>query len=90
MFIPFQVVRMSQTQYFGPDGIPSRPLKECAGQIAPSLCDIFNHSLQPGRIPSIGKRYSDTQETTKRTRRKVSTYFPAPHSEQSFRTVRLH
>jgi hypothetical protein len=43
----------------------------------------------PFRV-EIGKRYSDTQETAKRTRRKLSTYFPAPHSEQSFRTVRLH
>ncbi|CAB3993757.1 Hypothetical predicted protein [Paramuricea clavata] len=39
----------------------------------------------PFRV-EIGKRYSDTQETTKRTRRKLPTYFPAPHSEQSFRT----
>ena len=28
----------------GPDGIPSRLLKECAGQIASSLCDIFNYN----------------------------------------------
>ncbi|CAB4005603.1 Hypothetical predicted protein [Paramuricea clavata] len=32
----------------GPNGIPSRPLNEFAGQIAPSLCNIFNHSLQSG------------------------------------------
>jgi hypothetical protein len=39
----------------GTDGIPSWLLKECAGQIAPSLCDIFNHSLQSGRLPSKWK-----------------------------------
>ena len=35
----------------GPDEIPPRILKECAHQIAPSLCLIFNQSLQLGSLP---------------------------------------
>lgn len=34
----------------GPDGIPL-----CSEQIAPSLCDVFNHSLRSGRFPSEWK-----------------------------------
>jgi hypothetical protein len=29
----------------GPDGIPSRLLKECGQEIAPSVCALFNQSL---------------------------------------------
>ena len=32
----------------GPDEIPPRILKECAHQIAPSLCPMFNQSLKHG------------------------------------------
>ena len=39
----------------GPDGIPARILKECSHQIAPSICDLFNHSLRTGRLPSQWK-----------------------------------
>jgi hypothetical protein len=36
----------------GPDGIPSRLLKECSHEIAPSVCALFNQSFNIGRIPS--------------------------------------
>ena len=39
----------------GPDGIPTRLLKECSFQIAPSVCELFNHSLHTGQIPSEWK-----------------------------------
>ncbi|CAB4021912.1 Hypothetical predicted protein, partial [Paramuricea clavata] len=39
----------------GPDGIPTRLLQECSIQIAPSICELFNHSLHTGRIPSEWK-----------------------------------
>ena len=39
----------------GPDGIPARLLKECSQQIAPSLCSLFNLSLQTSWIPSEWK-----------------------------------
>ncbi|CAB4012394.1 Hypothetical predicted protein, partial [Paramuricea clavata] len=39
----------------GPDEIPSRILKECAHQIAPSLCLLFNQSLRHGSLPEEWK-----------------------------------
>ena len=35
----------------GPDGIPSRLLKETASVIAPSTCKLFNKSLSTGTVP---------------------------------------
>ena len=34
-----------------PDKIPVHLLKECSEQIAPSLCSLFNHSLNIDQIP---------------------------------------
>ena len=39
------------TKTHGPDGIHPRLLKECSEQIGPSLCALFNHSLNCGRVP---------------------------------------
>ncbi|CAB4036479.1 Hypothetical predicted protein, partial [Paramuricea clavata] len=39
----------------GPDGIPPRLLKETAHQIAPSLCSLFNRSLNSGSLPEDWK-----------------------------------
>ena len=39
------------TKAHGPDGIHPRLLKECSEQIGPSLCALFNHSLNCGRVP---------------------------------------
>ena len=46
---------MNNGQNTGPDEIPPRILKECAHQIAPSLCLLFNQSLQHGSIPKEWK-----------------------------------
>ncbi|CAB3984285.1 Hypothetical predicted protein [Paramuricea clavata] len=34
----------------GPDGIPSQLLQACNLEIAPSICELFNHSLDTGHI----------------------------------------
>ena len=39
----------------GPDEIPTRILRETATTIAPSLCKLFNRSLEVGYIPSEWK-----------------------------------
>ncbi|CAB3995182.1 Hypothetical predicted protein [Paramuricea clavata] len=39
----------------GPDGIPARLLQVCALEIAPSICELFNRSLQTGHVPSEWK-----------------------------------
>ena len=35
----------------GPDGIPSRLLKEVANKLSPCLILVFNASLQQGKLP---------------------------------------
>ncbi|CAB4001946.1 Hypothetical predicted protein [Paramuricea clavata] len=39
----------------GPNGIPTHLLLEGSIQIAPSICELFNHSLHTGQIPSKWK-----------------------------------
>ena len=39
----------------GADGTPTRVLKEYSFQIAPKICELFNHSLYTGHIPSESK-----------------------------------
>ena len=40
----------------GPDGIPSRLLKEVASELSPSITLLFNASLQQGNIPDDWKK----------------------------------
>ena len=35
----------------GPDALPARILKECANELAPSLCFLFNKSIKSGKLP---------------------------------------
>ena len=42
---------LDPTKAAGPDEIPARILKETAATIAPSLCMLFNRSLEEGYIP---------------------------------------
>ena len=60
----------------GPDGIPSRLLKECHQQIAPSLCDVFNHSLVSGRVPSEWKSANITSIHKKKQKEPAGNYRP--------------
>ena len=46
---------LDPTKATGPDGIPGRILQECISVIAPSLCLLFNHSLNSGAAPSEWK-----------------------------------
>ena len=43
------------TKASGPDEIPARLLKTCSNEIAPSLCSLFNRSLETARLPSERK-----------------------------------
>ena len=60
----------------GPDGLPSRLLKECAQQIAPSLCTLFNHSLQCGRMPLEWKSANITPLHKKQRKEPAENYRP--------------
>ena len=39
----------------GPDAISPRILKECAAELAPSISQLFNFSLNHGKLPSVWK-----------------------------------
>ncbi len=60
----------------GPDGIPARLLKECCQEIAPSLCTLFNLSLQTGRILSEWKSADVTPVNTKNSKKPAENYKP--------------
>jgi hypothetical protein len=60
----------------GPDGLPSRLLNECAQQIAPSLCTLFNHSLQCGRMPLEWKSANITPLHKKHLKEPAENYRP--------------
>ena len=60
----------------GPDGIPSRLLKECSQEIAPSVCALFNQSLNIGRIPSEWKSANVTPIYKKDLRELAENYRP--------------
>ena len=58
----------------GPDGIPTRLLQECSFQIAPSICDLFNHSLHTGQIPTEWKSANVTP-VHKKDRKEPAKYY---------------
>ena len=39
----------------GPDSVPTLVLKECASELAPSVCKLFNLSIETGIVPSEWK-----------------------------------
>ena len=42
----------------GPDAISTRILKECAAELARSITQLFNFSLDRGKLPSVWKSAS--------------------------------
>ena len=70
----------------GPDEIPAKLLKETASVIAPSLCKIFNKSLQLGSLPSVWKLANvvpvHKKGQCKRTRGKLSSHLFIANSVQ--------
>ena len=59
MFQPSSVLQVTKvikklvnSKATGTDGIPKKALKECAENIAPSLTDIFNFSIETGVFPN--------------------------------------
>ena len=60
----------------GPDGIPARLLKKCCQEIAPSLCALFNLSLQTGRIASEWKSADVTPAHKRNSKKPAENYRP--------------
>ena len=65
----------------GPDEIPAKLLKETSSVIAPSLCKIFNKSLQLGSLPSDWK-LANVVSGCKRPLGKLAPHLSTPNSVQ--------
>ena len=48
--------KIDTSKAVGPDGINPKLLKEGAHQLAPSLCKLYNLSLDLGKVPKIWKK----------------------------------
>ncbi|CAB3990931.1 Hypothetical predicted protein [Paramuricea clavata] len=70
------LLTLDTTKATGPDGIPSRLLKETAWQIAPSLTQIFNKSLSCGEIPDEWKLANIVPVHKKGEKSQVENYRP--------------
>ena len=60
----------------GPDGIPSRLLKEVANELSPCLTLVFNTSLQQGKLPIDWKKAIVTPRFKKGNRNDPVNYRP--------------
>ncbi|CAB4037986.1 Hypothetical predicted protein, partial [Paramuricea clavata] len=70
------LLALDTTKATGPEGIPSRLLKETAWQIAPSLTKIFNKSLSCGEIPDEWKLANIVPVHKKGEKSQVENYRP--------------
>ncbi|CAB4017575.1 Hypothetical predicted protein, partial [Paramuricea clavata] len=64
------------TKAHGPDRIHPRLLKECSEQIGPSLCALFNHSLNCGRVPIEWKAANITPVHKKESKEVAENFRP--------------
>ena len=60
----------------GPDEIHPRLLKVCCEQIGRSLCALFNHSLNCGRVPTKWKSANITAVHKKKSKKLAENYRP--------------
>ena len=70
------LMNLDTLKAFGSDGIPSRLLKACRLEIAPSVCELFNHSLHTCRIPSEWKSADVTPVHKKERKELAENYKP--------------
>ncbi|CAB4002720.1 Hypothetical predicted protein [Paramuricea clavata] len=64
------------TKAHGPDGIHPRLLKECSEQIGQSLCALFNHSPNCGRVPIEWKAANITPVHKKESKEVAENFRP--------------
>ena len=60
----------------GPDSIPTLVLKECARELAPSVCRLFNLSLVSGKVPTEWKYALVVPVHKKGKKEEVTNYRP--------------
>ena len=74
----------------GPDGIPSRLLKEVASELSPSITLLFNASLQQGNIPDDWKKALVTPLFKKGNRNNPVNYRPISLNISLLQTFRTY
>jgi hypothetical protein len=67
---------LNPNKAYGPDGLPTRILKECAATLAPSLTILFNRSLCVGEVPDQWKLANVVPIFKKGEKDDVSNYRP--------------
>jgi hypothetical protein len=50
-----ELKKLNPSKAPGPDGLPTKVLKECAQELTPSITELFNDSLSQGIIPKAWK-----------------------------------
>jgi exonuclease III len=60
----------------GPDGLPTRVLKECAPELTPSITNLFNNSLIMGLVPKAWKHANIVPLHKKGNKHQANNYRP--------------
>ena len=68
--------KLDENKATGLDSIPALLLKNCAANLSPSLCDLFNKSLSSGVVPSEWKLANISPIPKKSSVHDVSNYRP--------------
>ena len=74
--VSLAINKLDENKVTGPDSIPALLLKNCAANISPSLCDLFNKSLSSGVVPSEWKLANISPIPKKSSVHDVSNYRP--------------
>jgi len=71
-----ELAKLNTSKAPGPDGVPSRVLKDCAAELAPSLTLLFNKSLTLGKFPQEWKKANVVPVHKKGSKTDVKNYRP--------------
>jgi hypothetical protein len=70
------LINLDTSKAIGYDDMSPRVLKECAAELAPSLCEIFNRSLSQGKLPLDWLKANVIPVFKKNDRESVENYRP--------------
>lgn len=70
------LTKLETSKAIGPDGIPSKILKDFADELTHPITELFNQSLTSGKVPSDWKRANIIPVYKKEDRRIVKNYRP--------------
>jgi exonuclease III len=71
-----ELTKLNPSKAPGPDGLPTRILKDCAPEITPSVTKLFNDSLTSGTIPKAWKQANVVPLHKKGSKHQANNYRP--------------